>query len=132
MKYAPKWPLKKGVDDIFEMYDNPNDLVKYHLKSLLLTMPGEKISDSNYGIGLRSFLFDQATDSLASNLRGVIFSQVSSYIPGISVQKIDVSDDPDMIDNNNLSISIVYSIPGFINNEIFEMELKSEETIGFY
>ena len=67
MKYAPKWPLK-GVDDIFEMYESPKDLVKYHLKSLLLTSPGEKISDSNYGIGLRSFLFEQASDAFASNL----------------------------------------------------------------
>lgn len=132
MKYAPKWPLKKGVDDIFEMYNNPKDLVRYHLKSLLLTTPGEKISDPNYGIGLRSFLFDQGVESLSSNLRSAISSQVNTYIPSINIQGINVSNDPDMIDNNNLSISIVYSIPGFVNNEIFEMELKSEETIGFY
>ena len=132
MKYAPKWPLKKGVDDIFEMYESPKDLVKYHLKSLLLTSPGEKISDSNYGIGLRSFLFEQASDAFTSNLRGKIFAQVTEYIPAINIQRINISDDPEMIDNNNLSISIVYSIPGFVNNEIFEMELRSEETIGFY
>ena len=132
MNYAPKWPLKKGTTDIFEMYEDIKDLINYHLKSLLLTSPGEKISDSSYGVGLRRFIFEQYNIGAINDLRSTIASQISFYIPSINVQSIKISEDPDMIDAGVLSIYIEYSIPGYINRQTFELNLNNEQTIGFY
>jgi len=114
------------------MYDSPSDLVKYHLKCLLLTAPGEKISDPSYGVGLRRYLFEMNNGTLTSNLTGIVASQVSRYIPSVRLERIIIPEDFDMMDMNALSIKIIYSIPGFVTNEIFEMNIKNEETIGFY
>ena len=60
--FGPKWPLKKGNEDAFEMYDDVKDQISFYLKCLILTSPGENISDPGYGVGLRRFLFEQNLD----------------------------------------------------------------------
>ena len=49
--YGPKWPLKSGNEDTFEMYKSVEQQISFYLKTLLLTSPGENLSDPVYGIG---------------------------------------------------------------------------------
>ena len=60
--FGPKWPLSQGNEDTFKLYDDVKQQINFYLKNLLLTSPGENISDPNYGVGIRQFLFEMNDD----------------------------------------------------------------------
>lgn len=130
--YGPKWPLKRGERDTFELIDNVESQVNYYLKSLLLTSPGENLSDFDYGIGIRRFIFEQNTAGNRESLESRIRSQVRIYLPYIKVLEISVLANESDVDNSSARIRIVYNLPKNINQIIFELDISSETTIGFY
>jgi len=130
--YGPKWPLKSGNADTFEMYDSVEQQIGFYLKSLLLTSQGENISDPNYGVGIRRFLFEQNIDSVRSSISSMVSSQVAIYLPYLSVSDVQVSASPEDVDNNSMVIRLIYGIPGDVTQKVFELDLKPETTIGFY
>lgn len=130
--YGPKFPLKIGNRDTFEIYDNLESQVAFFLKNLLLTSPGEKISDPDYGVGLRSFLFEQNISSTSSRIESKISSQISIYMPYLSVEDIQISADDVDMDNNSLNIKIAYSFPGDDLKREFELDINPNTDIGFY
>ncbi len=130
--YGPKFPLKAGDHDTFELYDDVKQQINFYLKNLLLTSPGENISDPAYGVGLRRFLFEQNVDSVRVTIVSSISSQISKYLPYLTVEDIQAGATSQEIDNNTMFIRVIYSIPGDVVQEIFELNLNPETTIGFY
>ena len=130
--YSPSWPLKKGNEDTYERYDTIKKQINFFLKNLLLTSPGENISDPRYGVGLYSFLFEPNIFSSYSNVISAISSQISRYIPYIVVSDISVSEDPENVDSNLMSIKIVYNIVEDAENMIFELEVSNNSTMVLY
>ena len=130
--YGPKWPLKAGNADTFELYNDINQQISFYLKNLLLTSPGENISDSSYGVGLRRFMFEPNLPSIRSSIAGAISSQISEYLPYLTVEDIQVNASAQEIDNNSLKVRIIYSIPNDAAQQIFELDLNPDTTIGLY
>ena len=130
--YGPKWPLKSGTRDTFEVYDDIKQQINFYLKNLLLTSPGENISDSNYGVGLRSYMFEQNIDSIRASISSRIYSQISVYLPYLTVEDIQVGATAQEIDDNTMTVRIVYGIPGDTVQQVFELDLNPDTTIGFY
>ncbi len=56
---------------------------------LVLTSPGERMMDINFGVGLRNYLFEQDETSLYSEINTAIREQVATYLPYIEIQSID-------------------------------------------
>ena len=79
--------------------------IKTNFLNLLLTIPGERINQPNYGIGLRSLLFENYIDenSLLENIN----TKVEYYMPEISVDNIKVNKNPDQY---KINIKLTYSI----------------------
>ena len=130
--YGPKWPLSQGNHDTFELYDDVKQQISFYLKNLLLTSPGENISDPNYGVGLRRYMFEQNLPSVRSSISSRISSQISNYLPYLQVSNIQVGASAEEIDSNSMSIKIFYSIPGDVVQEVFELDMSPDNTIGFY
>lgn len=130
--YGPKWPLKKGNEDVFEMYDDVNQQISFYLKCLILTSPGENLSDPEYGVGLRRFLFDQNIGSTRDLISNSISSQISAYLPYIDLQDVSVTASPSEIDENSMSIRVSYYIPNNTVEQVFELNLNPDTAIGFY
>jgi len=130
--YGPKWPLKKGQRDTYELYEDVKSQISFYLKNLLLTSPGENISDPEYGVGLRRYLFENNIDDIRSDISSQISLQISKYLPYLGVLDILVSSDEDQIDNYLLRIKIVYSTPDSILSSVFELDIDQQQTIGFY
>ena len=130
--YGPKWPLKAGNADTFELYDDINQQISFYLKNLLLTSPGENISDSDYGVGLRRFMFEPNLPSIRSSIAGAISSQISEYLPYLNVEDIQVNASAQEIDSNSLKVRIIYSIPNDAAQQIFELDLNPDTTTGLY
>lgn len=130
--YGPKWPLKSGNEDTFEMYDDVKQQITFYLKNLILTSPGENISDPNYGVGLRRFLFEQNIDSVRGSIASAISSQISVYLPYLTVEDIQIVAEAQDIDDNSMTVRIIYGIPGDVTQQVFELDLNPDTTIGFY
>lgn len=130
--FGPKWPLAPGNHDTFELIQDVKEQINYYLRCLLLTSPGENISDPNYGVGLRRFLFEPNIDSVSGTIRSKIGSQINTYIPFIVVEEISVGSTDEQKDDSQLSVQVVYFIPGETIERVFKMDLKQDSIIGFY
>ena len=130
--YGPKWPLKNGENDAFELYDDVKDQISFYLKCLMLTSPGENLSDLNYGVGLRRFLFEQNLPSTRSSIESTVSSQISIYLPYLDVQDIQVGATSADIEEDSVTLKITYYIPSDTIQQVFELDLRPDTTIGFY
>ena len=53
--------------------------LKFNLRNIILTIPGEKLSDPNFGVGIQRYLFDLETQDWSS-VRSKVESQIRTYI----------------------------------------------------
>ena len=106
--------------------------INYYLKSLILTSPGENISDPNYGVGLRRFMFEQNIPSVRAEIQSKIITQIGKYLPYLVVEGVLVGASDKDISENTIRIRVFYQIPGDVVQEVFELNLSQETTVGFY
>ena len=65
--YTVKFPLEQTCKvDIFETLgeDQVEDVINFNIKSTILTFPGERRSDPDFGVGAKKFLFQYNTGQL--------------------------------------------------------------------
>jgi len=89
--YGFRYPVGKG-DILFKKSSN-KELLRGQIYQLMFTSPGERIFLPNFGIDLRSYVFEQLDDSLIANLQDQISSQIRLYIPNAELTSIDVKYD---------------------------------------
>jgi phage baseplate assembly protein W len=113
---SPKLPLI--VDDLdghYGLTKTVREAVKQNFKNLILTSPGERVMDSNFGVGLRNFLFENFTIEVGENIRFRIFDQAKIYMPFIEINSVDIGQLQDKL--GTLSVAIQYSIPNLGAND---------------
>lgn len=67
------------------------DVVKQNFKHLVLTVPGERIMITDFGVGMRNFLFEPNNPTTHALISGRIYSQVKKYMPFIVVRSVDIT-----------------------------------------
>ena len=92
VSYGPELPLKTGGPEGYYNIRNLVSLAKQNFKNLLLTSPGERTMIRDFGVGLKSFLFELNTPNLRSKIRSRIKQQARKYVPYIEVGDIVMSD----------------------------------------
>lgn len=82
------------------------------LKMVLLTSPGERIMDPNFGVGMRRYLFEQNNSITHSSIKAKIIRQVSEYLPFIDIQEItfNTEDNSQNVKANGLLVSIKFIV----------------------
>ncbi len=83
-------------------------LIKQNFKNLLLTIPGERVMDPDFGVGLRTFLFENQTEMTYGNMRAKINDQVNRYLKFINVYDIAIAASTE--DLNGIVVTISYRI----------------------
>ena len=129
--YGPAWPLSNGETDLFKMNRTLAEQIKFELKNLLLTSPGENLSDFDYGVGLRSFVFDQNTPSARARISSEIRSQVTRYVSSVNLLEIRMPMTDSMVDDGEMSVAIRYSIAGQRNIDELEINLFNNQGASF-
>ena len=123
MIFAPKFPLSFDDTDGFQNIESTKELVTFHLKNLLMTSRGEKISDPNYGVGIRRFLFELETVDIESSVESEISDQISVYLSYLNVRDLTVS-----LNNQEMRISIKYRISGISETQLLNLTISSDST----
>jgi len=129
MIFAPTIPLQFDDTSGYKNVDSIKELVKFHLTNLLLTNPGEKISDPDYGVGIRQFLFENQTEDAFSRIRSRIRFQVSSKLNYLTLRNVVVRS----LDNyeNMINIQITYRIDDINLEELLEINLNLNSGLLF-
>lgn len=90
-------------------------VVEQNIKMVLLTAPGERVFNTNFGVGMKRYLFLRPSeiingipgDSRFPPLKQYIISQLNSYIPFITIRDLELK-----LEEKTIFVSFKY----YINN----------------
>jgi phage baseplate assembly protein W len=104
---TPDFPLKFDDTEGYANVPNTRAAVKFHLKNLLLTFPGEKVSDLTYGVGVQKFLFEPLIRETLNKIEDEIEFAIDEHLRYLSGVVVLV----DEAGPNKINIKINYRIP---------------------
>ena len=87
-----------------EKCPNP-ETVKQNFKHLVMTSPGEKIMNPDFGVGLRNFLFENQDRGVVENFKERLYVQAEKYMPFVSIINVNTS-----FFENTFNVDIKYFI----------------------
>ena len=79
------------------------------LRNIVLTVPGEKFFNDNFGSRVSESLFENIDSITANIIEGEIKTSIQNYEPRVRLLKVQAIADPD---NNNFDVTIKYQIKG--------------------
>ena len=63
-----KLPLTLDSGDGFTMIKSISGMIKQNFKMLLLTIPGERVMEPNFGVGLKTYLFASMQENARADI----------------------------------------------------------------
>jgi uncharacterized protein len=110
--YSPKLPLLINDSNGYENNQTVLEVIQQNLKMVLLTSPGERIMDPNFGVGMKRYLFEQNDSSTYSRIRARIRRQVKEYMGYIVIEDVlfNSESNNDNITANGLLVTVKFSI----------------------
>jgi phage baseplate assembly protein W len=113
---GPELPLiRDKTHGLYGMITSYTEEVQQNFKNLLLTAPGERIMNPDFGVGLRHFLFEPRVN-VKPRIKQRIQAQVRKYMPFINIDRISfdsgLGDSVALEESPILSVAIEYSVPG--------------------
>ncbi|MGI9312257.1 MAG: GPW/gp25 family protein [Alphaproteobacteria bacterium] len=107
--------MSRSPSDGFEQIDTLRKNIKQNLKMLLLTNPGERVMDPNFGVGVGRYLFEMVEDqSVYADIDSKIREQILLYMPFIKIQRVDFLSQNN---KNKINLKIFYSVPRISLND---------------
>ena len=106
--------------NLFQGTQTFKEQVKTNLINVLLTEPGERINEPNFGVGLRGLLFEQNINK--EGLDDVINQQINFYIPQIELVETVV-----MSEEHTISIKLTYKFLLDNTNNAVQLNFNSND-----
>ena len=100
-----EFPLGYSPEGFFYKTKTVLQQSKANLRNLLLTTPGERIFQPEFGSQLKSIVFEQGQD-IPNRVDEVVRSAVDKYLAYININNVFT-----IQDNNVINVSIEYSVP---------------------
>ena len=116
-------PLKIGPQGNFVPIteDNVGEAIKFNLKMILLTIPGEKLSDPFFGVGLIRYLFLNNNEDLKP-LKFVIREQIKRYLNVFS--SLEIQTDVSKLNEQVLTVKLTYFVDEIKLSDELEVEVS--------
>tara|TARA_Y100001938_G_C8092952_1_gene436236 strand:- start:780 stop:1166 length:387 start_codon:yes stop_codon:yes gene_type:complete len=124
---APKLPFIVSRSSTPMNTKTIQENTQQNLKNLILTSPGERVMDLDFGVGLRNYLFDNNTAVVRAQLESRIFEQVDKYMPFVNI--IDLQVVENLNHPNSLEIKLRYNIQNIASEEILSVSLDPKLNI---
>ena len=119
------FPLRRDKFNDFAMTKNSLQQAEHNLKNLLLTYPGERVGQPEFGSRLRELCFEQIDDTLPERIEEEVRKAVSVWLPYINI--IDVATLTEEGDKNKIFVRMKYSTT--LNSQtIQQIELDTSYT----
>tara|TARA_Y100000593_G_scaffold12894_1_gene23960 strand:- start:932 stop:1324 length:393 start_codon:yes stop_codon:yes gene_type:complete len=112
--YSPKFPLQlDNYVGAYSLTQTVEEVIRQNLMNLILTAPGERIMDINFGVGMRHYLFEQNVPDTQERIAAAVREQVAKYMPFVALNKVHFNKAQLLggYEDQILDISIAYSVP---------------------
>ena len=122
-----------GITPLLPLTINPRDgkyaslktyksTVKQNFKNLLLTNPGERMMNTDFGIGIKTFLFEMRED-VKSSLKARIHEQVEKYLPYVDLIEVEYPgvETEDLYAEELLTVRVIYEIIPLSSVDVLEI-----------
>lgn len=111
---SPKLPLTiDSQDGKYALNKTLRQAIAQNLKNLVLTAPGERIMNPDFGVGIRNYLFRENATPLYAEIKAKIIRQVDIFMPFLRIVDVgflSAQDDPINISDNAIYVKIIYHI----------------------
>ena len=120
--FGAKLPLVyNGTTGPYEMLVSLKQVASQNLKMLLLTNPGERIMDPEFGVGVQTYLFSNFSENIQGQLYDKIVQQAATYMPAVEIVNITFTEtNPD---TNTFSFQIFYNLRDAGLNDLLEFTI---------
>ncbi len=82
------------------------ETVRFNVKNIILTNPGERIMIPDFGVGIMNLLFEQASFEIIDDAKQRIIEQIATYAPYITIIRLSIRP----IDEISINIKLNYEI----------------------
>lgn len=109
-QYGISYPVQRGSTGYFEpTYDSIRSSVS-NLRNLILTRPGTRPGKPAYGCRLWTVLFEQNEDFIEDIASDIITQDIETWLPEISVIRVQVGRSSEDIDIYSLGVTIIFRV----------------------
>lgn len=99
--------LPFSAKDVFTSTYTTKDALKSNLINLMLTGKNERVLNPDFGIGLRSILFEQATQDNKDQIDYMVRKGIADWFPQVIINTLTITVQPD---NYTATVYLKYSI----------------------
>ena len=108
-----RFPLGYSPEGFFYKTKTVLEQAKSNLQNLLLTTPGERVFQPNFGSQLKSIVFEQGQD-IPNRVEETIRTSVDSFLPHINIINVFT-----IQEQNQVNVQVEFSVP--LNPEDIEV-----------
>ena len=101
------FPLRRDKFNDFAMTKNSLQQAHHNLKNLLLTSPGERAMQPEFGSNMRALCFEQIDDNLPTKIEEEVRRAVGVWLPYINIQEVNTLTEEQ--DQNKIHVEIKFS-----------------------
>jgi phage baseplate assembly protein W len=122
------FPLRDGPSGYFEQTTDTFNAYRMNIINLLRTRPGERRMNPTFGCRLWNIVFEPNDDFIAKKVESVIREDIATWIPGVSVNSVQVKtqdndSSTDLRDIYKLYIIVSFSIDAINEDDSVELTL---------
>ena len=125
---SPKLPLRRESPDGYALTKHHAEAMAQNMKHLILTNPGEKVMDPDFGCGIKRFLFETNDTNTYAHIAAVIMKSFRRYMPHVQIKDVEIRNathvwtqsgkydalPPNQLNEvggNQINLRLLYSIP---------------------
>ena len=112
------FPLRADTNNSFTMTKNSIQQSKHNLRNLLLTYPGERVRNPEFGCRLREVCFEQQDKNLPEKIQTTIADAVTKFLPYINILDIATQSNIDQSEKVYVTIKFSTTLDPLINQSL--------------
>jgi len=124
---TPLLPLSSDGGELeYKHTGDYSRLIRQNLKNLVLTIPGERMMDTNFGVGIQRYLFETSTPFAASEISSEVALKLKMYMPFVKLTNVSVEPGEAQ---GSLVVGIFYSVPTLAIEEYLDISFTDDGKI---
>lgn len=115
--FSVKLPFSTDkIDGPYVLNKTLESTIKQNLKMLVLTEPGERVMNGNFGVGLKRLLFEPVHPRTYENIKERVMEQTSLYLPFLNIKDVVFSSNGPQV-----KVSIIYSLGDYEREDVLNI-----------
>jgi len=120
---TPQLPLSESGELEYEHIGEYRALIQQNFKNLILTIPGERMMDPDFGVGIQRYLFETSIGTASSEIKSQVALKISKYMPFVRLNNVLVEEGEE---EASLRVRIFYSVPTLAIDEYINLSFAAD------